>query len=135
MIKRSIPKSCMLAGLVIVTGLFYGVRTSIADRHEMARYVSLEDSGKTIAIPVGQQLVVKLPLQRRWGDNTWTVVRNSGGSLKLIAGPDERRPPGWTIYKQSSQIFYFRRDAPGTADLVLEEKYWSTPMILKVVDK
>ena len=133
MIKRSLAKWYLLAGFAIVAGLFSGVRTSLA--HEMARYVSLEDSGKTIALPVGQQLVVRLPLQRRWGDNTWTVVRNSGGSLKLIAGPDERRPPGWTIYKQSSQIFYFRRDAPGTADLVLEEKYWSTPMILKVVDK
>jgi OOP family OmpA-OmpF porin len=32
-------------------------------------------------------------------------------------------------------VFYFRREAPGTAHLVLEQSYWSKPMILKVVDR
>jgi len=134
MVERSLPKSYLLVCLVIVAALISGVNISMSAQYPRARYVSLEDTGKTIRLPVGQQLVVKLPLQRRWGDNTWTVKRNSGSPLKLIAGPDERRPPGWTIDQLSSQIFYFRRDAPGTTNLVLEEKYFSKPMVLKVVD-
>ena len=31
-------------------------------------------------------------------------------------------------------VFYFRKDAAGTAHLVIEQNYWSKPMILKVVD-
>jgi outer membrane protein OmpA-like peptidoglycan-associated protein len=55
--------------------------------------------------------------------------------LKLVAGPNEIRGRNfkpWT--RQSQQVFYFRKDAPGVAHLVLEQSYWSKPMILKVVD-
>ncbi len=75
-----------------------------------------------------------LPL-RRYDDNYWYVARNSGGGLKLIAGPTERRPRNWTPFMGRTQVFYFRRESPGTAHLVLEQSYWSKPMVLEVVDQ
>ena len=72
---------------------------------------------------------------RRYDDNYWYVVRNSGAALKLIAGPDTVRPRDWTPWKSSSQVFYFRRESSGTVHLVLEQKYFSKPMILEVVDR
>jgi hypothetical protein len=98
-------------------------------------HVSIEDTGKTIALPVGEQLIVTLPLARNYQDDTWSVTSNSNGVLKLIAGPDEIRGRNWTPWKASSQVFYFQREAPGTAHLVLERKYWARPMILDVVDR
>ena len=96
-------------------------------------HVNLNDTGHTVALSVGQQLIVSLPL-RPYDDNSWHVTGNSGGVLKLIAGPNERRPANWTPFMYSTQVFYFRREAPGVARLVLEQSYYSRPMVLDVVD-
>jgi hypothetical protein len=133
MIKRLLYQSCALAGLVMIAGLFSGVPSSFAAKRPPARYVYLTDTGKTIVLPVGHQLVLILPLVS-YDDNTWYVASNTGDGLKLVAGPDTRRRAGWTPFDNSRQVFYFRKESPGTAHLVLEERYWSKPMILKVVD-
>ncbi|MGC1189410.1 MAG: hypothetical protein WA861_02425 [Candidatus Binatus sp.] len=95
--------------------------------------VNILDSGKTVALAVGQRLVVTVPLFR-YDDATWRVINKSGSALKLIAGPDTLRPKNWTPFMNSRQVFYFQREAPGTVNLVLLQNYTSKPMILKVVD-
>lgn len=136
MFKRSLRQSCLLACFAIVAGFFAAPSSLSAARparHRDCLHVDLRNTGQTVALPVGEQLVVTLPLQR-YDDNYWYVARNSGGALKLITGPDTRRPRDWTPWKQSLQVFYFERESPGTTHLVLEQSYWSKPMILKVVD-
>ncbi len=138
MVIRSLRQSCMLACFAIVAGFFFAVPSSLSaerpPRRQIPLYVGLRDTGKTVALPVGQQLIVTLPL-RPYDDNYWYVARNSGAVLKLIAGPDEQRPRNWTPWDYSSQVFYFRRESPGIANLVLEQSYFSKPMILKVLDE
>jgi hypothetical protein len=136
MTKRSIRQVLVVACLALAAG-FLTAPSAAADAPRVARpvglRVGLKDTGKTVALPVGQQLIVALPL-RPYPDNSWRLVSNSGAGVKLIAGPDERRPPNWTPMKDSTQLFYFQRESPGTANLVLEQRYWSKPMFLKVVD-
>jgi hypothetical protein len=134
MVKRSLRQSCLLACFAIVAGLFSAAPSSPSERPLRQVVVNLADTGKTVALSVGQVLIVTLPL-RRYDDNYWYVARNSGAALKLIAGPNERRPRNWTPGVPSSQVFYFRRDSPGIAHLVLEGSYWSKPMLLEVVDR
>ena len=139
MIKRLFRQSYILACFAIVAIFFFAAPSPLfaarPPRRQAAKVVSLNDTGKTIVLLVGQQLVVTLPL-RRYDDNNWYVARNWGGGLKLIAGPDERRPRNWTRFRQqSTQVFYFQRESPGVAHLVLEQKYFSKPMILKVLDR
>jgi outer membrane protein OmpA-like peptidoglycan-associated protein len=72
---------------------------------------------------------------KTYNDNYWYIYRNSGVPLRLVAGPNELRGRNfkpWT--RGTEQLFYFRKDLPGTTHLVLEQSYWSKPMILKVVD-
>jgi hypothetical protein len=142
MIRKSVRQSFItLASVGIVAGLFLAATSSLvgaARTWESPRksplHVFLLDTGRTVELPVGHQLVVTLPL-RSYSDNTWYVSENTGGgALKLIAGPDEKRPKKWKEGDPSLQIFYFQREAPGTTNLVLQQKYWSKPMILKVVD-
>jgi hypothetical protein len=98
------------------------------------------DSGRTIAIPVGQEFYVTLPV-RRPDINSWYVQRNFGGFLTLVSGPIEgkrvRNGPG----SATSQTFCFRLDAPGIAHLVLDQDYKFLiggrpvePFVLEVVD-
>ena len=137
MVKRSFRQSCLLACFAIVAGFFAAPSSLSAARPPRRQFglnVDLQNTGQTVALPVGQQLIVTLPLWPSYDDNYWYVARNSGGALKLIAGPDERRPPNWTPWNKRTQVFYFRRESPGTTHLVLEQAYWSLPMILKVVD-
>ncbi len=138
MVKRSLRQWCLVACFAIVAGFFSAAPSGLSaerpPRRQVAKHVYLRNTGATVALSVGQQLVVTLPL-RRYDDNFWYVARNSGGGLKLIAGPDTRRPRDWTPFKQSLQVFYFRRESPGTAHLVLEQSYWSRPMVLEVVDR
>ena len=138
MIKRSLRQSCLFACFAIVAGFLSAAPSSLSaerpPRGQVTQHVNLQDTGQTVALSVGQQLSVTLPL-RRYDDDTWYVAENSGGGLKLIAGPDERRPRNWTPWKPRSQVFYFQRESPGTAHLVLEHAYWSKPMILDVVDR
>lgn len=137
MIKRSLRQWCLLACLAVATELFSitGPAQSATrpPRLPAAVHVTIKDTGKTVALPVGDKLIVMLPL-RPYDDNTWYVASNTGSGLKLIVGPDERRPRNWEPRKYSTQIFYFQRESPGTAHLVLEQKYYSRPMLLKVVD-
>lgn len=138
MIKRSLRQSCLFACFAIVAGFLSAAPSSLSaerpPRRQVTQHVNLQDTGQTVALSVGQQLIVTLPL-RRYDDNYWYVARNWGGGLKLEAGPDTRRPRNWTPFMNSSQVFYFRRESPGTAHLVLEQNYWSKPMVLKVVDR
>ncbi len=139
MATRSLRQWWLLACLAMVAGLFFAAPSSLsAERPQRAPgpvvlHVNLSDTGSTVRLPVGQQLVVTLPL-RRYDDNYWYVAENSGVGLKLIAGPNTLRPRDWTPFKQSRQVFYFQRESPGTAHLVLEQSYFSRPLILKVVD-
>lgn len=123
----------------IVGGFFLAAPFSLSaarpPRPQARVNVSLADSGRTVALSVGQQLVVTLPLWPSRDDNYWYVSRNSGTALKLIQGPDTRFRRNWTPFKPSLEVFYFQRVAPGPADLVLEQSYWSKPMILRVVDR
>jgi hypothetical protein len=123
-----------VASLALATGLVcFAPCAYAADGHRKV-HVNLADTGQTVVVPVGEDLVVSVPM-RPYDDNYWYVARNSGDGLKLIAGPNERRGPRWTPFKTSVQVFYFRKEAPGTAHLVLEQSYGSKPMILKVVDR
>ena len=136
MLNRSRRQICLFGFFPILAVLFLAACSSLSPARPLdraARYVNLQDTGKTIGLAVGQELVVTLPLWS-YDDNYWYVVRNSGTPLKLLAGPDTRRPPNWTPLMPSTQVFYFRRELPGTAHLVLEQSYYSKPMILRVVD-
>jgi hypothetical protein len=135
MLKRSRPPSCSLAGFAIAI-LAVLILTAPASPYARpaprpAVYVFLVDTGKTVPLQVGQQLVVKLPL-RGILDDSWHVTKISP-SLKLVAGPDEERPIHWSPWKPSFQVFYFQRESSGPADLVLEPSYFAKPMVLKVV--
>ncbi len=137
MVNRSFRQSNLLACFAVVAVLFFAACSSIPPARPIGQapqYVNLGDTGKTVGLSVGQELVVTLPLWP-YDDNYWFVVRNSGVPLKLIAGPDTLRPPNWTPLTVSTQVFYFRREAPGTAHLALEQQYYSKPMILEVVDR
>jgi hypothetical protein len=133
MVKRSLRRDCVLVFLATAALLFSATPSSSSQHPVRKVEVNLQDTGKTVALAVGQELIVTLPM-KRYDDNYWYVARNSGAQLKLIAGPDTRRPRNWTPFSASRQVFYFRREAPGVTSLVLEQSYWSKPMILKVVD-
>ncbi len=138
MVKRLLLQSYLLACFAIVAGLFFAASASLSaegpPRRQVAQRVNLRDTGETVALSVGQQLIVTLPLWP-YDDNYWYVVRNWGGSVKLVAGPDERRAPDWTPFRSSTQVFYFRREFPGIAHMVLEQRYYSKPLLLKVLDR
>ena len=141
MIRRSLLESLLLAFFAIVAGCSCPLRLPrwrteriVGPPRHPRIAVDLQDTGKTIALPMGVELVVTLPL-KTYNDNYWYIYRNSGVPLKLIAGPNEMRGRNfkpWT--RQAAQVFYFRKESPGTTHLVLEQSYWSKPMILKVVD-
>jgi hypothetical protein len=137
MLNPSLPRSCLnvCLAIAVVAGSFFAASASLAATPPApaAKFADLGDTGKIVALRVGQQLVVKLPM-RDYADNTWHVTKISP-SLKLVAGPDELRPLQWSPWTLSFQVFYFQREAPGTLDLVLEPNYFSKPMILKVVDQ
>jgi hypothetical protein len=135
MIRRSQHRSLLLAFVAIGAGFLSAAASAFAHEPPPPRMeVNLLDTGETIALPVGEELVVALPL-KTYNDNYWYIYGNSGVPLKLIGGPNELRGRNfkpWT--RQTAQLFYFRKEAPGTTHLVLEQSYWSKPMILKVVD-
>jgi outer membrane protein OmpA-like peptidoglycan-associated protein len=135
MLRRSPHPSSLLASFAVVVGLMLAASAALAhEPWQPKTEVNLQDTGKTIGLAAGEELVVTLPL-KTYDDNYWYVYKNEGVPLKLIAGPNEIRGRNfkpWT--RQSAQIFYFRKESPGTAHLVLEQSYWSKPMILKVVD-
>jgi hypothetical protein len=139
-VKLHLRQACLLACFAIVAGFCFATPSTLSAARpphaprEVGMRLGLQDTGETVALPVGQQLIISLPLQP-YDDNYWYVSRNSGGAIKLIAGPDTRRGPNWTPLKYSTQIFYFQRVSPGTADLVLEQSYFSKPMILRIVDR
>jgi hypothetical protein len=136
MMRRSFSLSFLVVSLTLAAGLacFAPSAQGARSPHRKKVFVNLQDTGRTVVVPVGQDLVVTVPL-RPFDDNYWSVVRNSGDGLRLIAGPDEKRGRNWASWKPSSQIFYFRKDSPGVAHLVMEQSYWSKPMILEVVDQ
>jgi hypothetical protein len=101
--------------------------------HQEVVYVEWKQTGQTKALGMGQELFVKLPI-RGYHDDTWHVTKLSP-SLQLVKGPDELRPVHWSPWKFAFQVFYFRRVAPGTADLVMEPNYFLKPMVLKIVDR
>lgn len=134
--RRSQRQWYMLVLFATAAGFVFGSPHSLsAARPEPAVRVDLLDTGKTVSVRVGQQLIVALPLQR-YPTDYWYVARNSGDDLKLVAGPDELRAKDWEFSMKRTQIFYFKKLSPGTADLELEEHYPSKkPMFLKVVDQ
>jgi|SRR5580704_11326882 hypothetical protein len=139
MFKRSLLPSFLLTcfAMAIVAGLFFaapGAPSAANPPHPKAVYINWVDTGKTVPLAVGQQLVVKLPI-RTYKDDSWHVKSFSGDRLKLVGGPDELRPVHWDPWKFSFQVFYFQREAPGTANLVMEPNYFLKPMVLKIVDR
>lgn len=138
MLKRSLPQPSPLTGFafaIVAVFLFVTVSSLSAAPalYPVAMFADWKDTGKTVAVAVGQQLVVKLPIHA-YRDDTWKVTHISP-ALKLIAGPDELRPAHWSPWKLSFQVFYFQRQSPGRVDLVMEENYTAKPMLLKVVDR
>jgi hypothetical protein len=134
--NKPLLRQCgLLLGFTIFALFFFASPSSPSSRpvSKVQVKVNIRDSGKTVALAVGQRLVVTVPLAR-YDDATWHVVNNSGAGLKLIAGPDILRPQNWTPFMNTRQVFYFQREAPGTVNLVLEQNYTTKPMILKVVD-
>jgi hypothetical protein len=138
MLKRFFRPSFLVVSIVLAAGLLNIAPFARAAAHPPRKgplRVGLLDTGQTVALPFGQDLIVTVPL-KPYDDNYWYVSRNTGGVLKLIAGPDERRAKNWTPMMGSTVVFYFQRVAPGTANLVLEQAYFSRPpMILRVVDR
>ena len=138
MVNRLLSPSRLLACFAIVVGLFFATPSSSSGvretRGHSALHVSRQDTGHTVALSVGQEMVVTVPL-RPYRDNHWYVAENSGGALKLIARPDEKRKRNWEPGKPSQVVFYFRRESPGTAHLVLEPGNGERPMLLEVVDR
>jgi hypothetical protein len=134
MLKRSFRQWCLLASLMIVAGMLSAAPSFSSQQSLRKVEVNMADSGKTVALAVGQQLVVTVPLIR-YDDAYWFVSVNSGPGLKLVAGPNTKRPINWTPYTNSAQVFYFTRVAPGTVNLALEQSYWAKPMVLRVVDR
>jgi hypothetical protein len=137
MVNQTLRQSLLLACFAIVAGFFFVASSSLSAANpprQIPLRVNLLDTGHTVALTQGQQLIVTLPLGR-YDDNSWSVVRNSGGAMKLVAGPNEIIGGDTRFGKERRQVFYFQKVSPGTADLVLEAKYWAKPMILKVVDQ
>jgi len=137
MYKRILRQCGLLAGFTLLALFIFAAPSSSTERpvSKVQIRVNIMDTGQTVALAVGQRLIVTVPLAR-YDDATWRVVKNSGPGLKLIAVPDTRRPKGWTPFTRSSQVFYFLREVPGTVNLVLEQNYASAkPMVLKVVDR
>ena len=134
--KKSWKNSYALAGLTIGTfvALVLTAHSSLfaAATHPTTVFVNLNDTGKTVPLTAGQELMVKLPM-RSYNDNSWHITKVSP-NLKLVAGPDELRPIHWSPWTLSWQIFYFQRIAPGTADLVMEPNYFLKPLVLKITD-
>lgn len=135
MLKRSLHQSCLLVSFAIIGGFLLAASPALAHvpwQPKMA--VHLEDTGKTIGLAVGEELIVNLPL-KTYNDNYWYIYKNEGVPLKLIAGPNELRGKRYKPWSRKvAQIFYFRKESPGITHLVLEQSYFSKPMILKVVD-
>lgn len=137
MFKQPLPRWRRLTFTIGIVAAFflaapYSLSAARVARPEVV-YVNWKDTGQTVALGMGQELFVKLPI-RGYHDDSWNVIKVSP-SLKLVAGPDELRPMHWSPWKFSFQVFYFRRVSPGTADLVLTPNYFLKPMILKVVDR
>jgi hypothetical protein len=123
MFRRSFSASCLL----------YVAPSAYAAHPKRAVQIILVDTGKTVAVPVGQELVVSLPLLH-YDDDYWYLASSTGGGLNLIGEPVQRRPRNWTPWGYSRQEFHFRRQAPGPVHLVFERSYYSKPMVLEVVD-
>jgi hypothetical protein len=96
-------------------------------------FASLSKTGRTVALGSGQTLVVALPV-RLYSDNTWYVSRNSPPGVQLVAVSKKEAVKNRRRFNFGRQRFYFKRVAPGTVHLVLEQKYASKPMLLRVVD-
>jgi len=135
MFRRSFSPSFLIVCLGIAASLLvYAAPSACSGSPQQPPVrVSLRDSGKTVALSVGQELIVSLQLGP-YDDDSWRVIPNSGAALKLI-GDDMRYPRDSTARKNKSQEFRFRRESPGTSHLVLERSYSSKPMILEVVDR
>jgi hypothetical protein len=132
MISRSFSQSYLIVSLALAAGLLCSALSAYAATSHPVEIILL-DTGKTVAIPVGQELVVSLPLLH-YEDDYWYMASNSGGTMSLIAQPVEKRPRNFTPWGYSRQEFHFRRQSPGPAHLVFERSYWSKPMVLEVVD-
>jgi len=133
MIRRFFCSSCLVVSLCLVAGVLCASSSAFASRRPRPVEVILADTGKTVAVPMGQELVVTLPLLH-YEDDYWYLAENTGGGLTLIAQPVQKRARNWTPWGYSRQEFHFRREAAGTSHLVLERAYWSHPMVLKVID-
>src|SRR5579863_7913606 len=110
MLNRSLPRLCLniFLAIAVVAGSMFAVSTSLSAAPTVrpaAKFADLGDTGKFVALRVGEQLVVKLPMHE-FNDSTWHVAKISP-SLRLIAGPDELRPIEWSPWTLSYQIFYF----------------------------
>lgn len=137
MLKPTLPKRLRpILTIAIVAAVFLGEPHSLFAARSVKPvvvYVNWKDTGQTVALGMGQELFVKLPM-RDYHDDSWNV-RKISPALKLVGGPDELRPVHWSPWKLSFQVFYFRRVSPGTADLVMTPNYFMKPMVLKVVDR
>ena len=77
MIKRLLHRWCLPACFAIVAGFFFAAPSSLSAarparaRRQVCLRVNLHDTGRTVALSVGQQLIVTLPLYPSYDDNYW----------------------------------------------------------------
>jgi inhibitor of cysteine peptidase len=100
----------LLTGAVVVTHLF-GVPTMSAHADSNTVVLIESQNGKTVQLPIGGQLVVRLPAQLGTGFS-WAVVSRKGDALRLTQQRTESagqlRPGG-----SEEQVFVFAPQTSG----------------------
>jgi len=107
---------CLLTEALIVIQLI-GIPTMSAHADSTTLVLTESENGKTVQLPLGGQLVVRLPAQLGTGFS-WAVVSRKGGALRVTEQRTESagqlRPGG-----SEEQVFVFAPQASGSEDVEL----------------
>jgi len=107
---------CLLSEALIVIQLI-GVPTMSAHADSKTLVLTESENGKTVQLPLGGQLVVRLPAQLGTGFS-WAVVSRKGDALRVTEQRTESagqlRPGG-----SEEQVFVFAPQASGSEDVEL----------------
>jgi len=107
---------CLLTEALIVIQLI-GVPTMSAHADSNTLVLTESENGKTVQLPLGGQLVVRLPAQLGTGFS-WAVVSRKGDALRVTEQRTESagqlRPGG-----SEEQVFVFAPQASGSEDVEL----------------
>jgi len=107
---------CLLTEALIVVQLI-GAPTMSAHADSNTLVLTESENGKTVQLPLGGQLVVRLPAQLGTGFS-WAVVSRKGDALRVTEQRTESagqlRPGG-----SEEQVFVFAPQASGSEDVEL----------------